>query len=261
MCFFEKMTNREILAIAMAQSARELNCRAGDFLKTENVTARASIGGGARAYYKEPIACNLVSYGSNIVASVKDEYRALVEAYLEKFPFYHCFETPAMHWLNERFAPLGQKVCFMAEYFLPDTGKLRPLSCGYELRLLGPEDFEELYLPQWSNALCRERRELDVLGLGAFEGEKLVGLAGCSADCETMRQIGVDVLPEYRRRGIAAALVSGLALEILRRDKAPFYCCAWSNIRSARTAIKSGFLPAWVELTVKPGAVVDEMNR
>ena len=29
---------------------------------------------------------------------------------------------------------------------------------------------------------------------------------------------------------------------------------------SARNAAKSGFIPAWVEMTVKPADVVDEMN-
>ena len=66
--------------------------------------------------------------------------------------------------------------------------------------------------------------------------------------------------PEYRRKGIATALTSNLAVEILNRGKVPFYCCAWSNIRSSRNAIKSGFLPAWVEMTVKPREIVDEMN-
>lgn len=60
--------------------------------------------------------------------------------------------------------------------------------------------------------------------LAAYDCRKIVGLAGCSADCDTMWQIGVDVLPEYRRKGIAAALTSNLAVEILKRDKVPFYC-------------------------------------
>ena len=61
----------------------------------------------------------------------------------------------------------------------------------------------------------------------------------------------VDVLPSWRRQGIAAAVTSRLAREILDRDKVPFYCAAWSNIRSVRNAIKSGFRPAWVELTAR----------
>ena len=75
-----------------------------------------------------------------------------------------------------------------------------------------------------------------------------------------MWQIGVDVLPEYRREGIASALTSRLALEILERGKVPFYCAAWCNVKSVRNAIKSGFRPAWVEMTAKPAAYVENMN-
>ena len=58
-----------------------------------------------------------------------------------------------------------------------------------------------------------------------------------------------------------SALTSHLAVEILKRDKVHFYCSAWFNIRSVRNAIKSEFLPAWVEMTAKPVSIVDEMNR
>ena len=126
--------------------------------------------------------------------------------------------------------------------------------------MLTQEDFRDLYTPQWSNALCEKRKELDVLGVGAYEDGRLIGLAGCSADCDMMYQIGVDVLPEYRKQGIASALTSHLALEILERDKVPFYCAAWSNIRSVRNAIRCGFRPAWVQLTAKDAAYVNEMN-
>ena len=255
------MTNKDILQIAMEQSAQDINCRAEDFLRSHHVLVPSGVGPAARKYYKEPIACNLVSYGNNIVASVKDEYREIVEEYISRFEFYHCFETPNMHWLDERLAHHGQRVCFMAEYYLPDITKLRKLECGFELRILAQPDFMDYYKPEWSNALCEDRRELDVLGVGAYEKGKLVGLAGCSADCDSMWQIGVDVLPEYRKKGIASALTSRLATEILDRNKVPFYCSAWSNIRSARNAVKSGFLPAWVEMTAKPEEIVHDMNN
>ena len=255
------MEKKEILALALAQSAADINCTPEDFLRQENVIVENILGPHARSYYHEPITANLVSYGSNIVASVKEPYREIVERYIDKFAFYHCFETPNLHVLEAALEPLGQKVCFMAEYWLPDVNRLRPLSCGYEMRLLYPADFAALYLPAWSNALCADRQQLDVLAVGAYDGDTLIGLAGCSADCETMWQIGIDVLPDYRRRGIAKALTSSLALECIKRDKLPFYCCAWSNVPSARNAFASGFTPAWVELTVKPSEVVDEMNR
>lgn len=255
------MTNREILQMAMEQSALDNNCNAEDFLRGHSVIVKSGLGPQARKYYKEPITCNLVSYGNNVVASVADEYRELIKEYVDKFTFYHCFETPNLNWLSERLLPRGQKVCFMAEYYLPDADHFQVLPCVCETRVLGPADFQDLYRPEWSNALCEDRKELDALGIGAYDGGKLVGLAGASADCDTMWQIGVDVLPEYRRRGIGAALTGKLASEILKREKAPFYCSAWSNIRSVRNAVKSGFIPAWVEMTVKPAGVVDEMNR
>lgn len=255
------MTNRDILEIAMMQSAIDINCRMEDFEQDENVIVTSCIGADARKYYKEPVACNLVSYGNNIVASAKKEYREIVEKYIGKYIFYHCFETPNMLWLDEELRRQGQRICFMAEYFLPDLDRLIPLQCNYELKLLQQKDFEGLYVEEWSNALCEGRKELDVLGIGAYDRGALIGLAGCSADCESMWQIGVDVLPDYRKQGIASALTSRLALEILKRGKVPFYCAAWSNIKSVRNAVKSGFRPAWVELTAKPQKIVDDMNK
>lgn len=257
----EIMTNKDIMNIAMHQSAYDLNANASDFLQDTNVFAVAGIGPLARKYYKEPIACNLVSYGNNIVVSVKEEFKEIIETYLSKFEFYHCFETPNMHWLDTRMKEHGYRVCFMAEYFLPDINHLRRKECDFELKVLEHQDFENLYLPEWSNALCDDRKELDVLGVGAFDGNKLIGLAACSADCESMWQIGVDVLPEYRRRGIASTLTSNLAVEIINKGKVPFYCCAWSNLKSVKNALSSGFVPGWVEMTVKAESLIDEMNK
>ena len=149
----------------------------------------------------------------------------------------------------------------MAEYFLPDVEKLEEKPCAYECRILEQKDFTDLYVPEWSNALCENRRQLDVLGVGAYDNGKLIAFAACSADCDDMWQIGIDVLPEYRRQGLATALTSKLALEILKRGKVPFYCAAWCNLKSVRNAIKSGFKPTWVEMTAKPVEFVNGINK
>ena len=244
----------------MQQSAYDCNCAPEDFLAERNVVTISKRHPLARKYLDLPLRCDLVSYGSNIVAQAGEEIAPLVKQYIDRFPVEHCFETPNLHVLEDALAPYGLKVCFMAEYFLPDVTKVEALPCDYELRVLHQPDFAELYLPEWSNALCEKRKQLDVLGVGAYDGDKLIGLAGCSADCEDMYQIGVDVLPEYRRKGIAAAMTSRLALEVLALDKVPFYCAAWCNLKSVRNAIKCGFRPAWVELTAREKAFVEEMN-
>lgn len=255
------MTNAEIWKTAMAQSAIDAGCFPEDFLKTENVVVHSAAHPDARKYLKLPFDCNLISYGTNIVASVSEDCREAVTEYIGKYSVEHCFETPNLHVLNDAMEKQGKRVCFMAEYFLPDVDALKALDCPYELKVLTKEDFAGLYLPQWSNALCKDRASLDVLGVGAYDRERMVGFAGCSADCDAMWQIGVDVLPEYRRQGIASAVTSRLAVEILNRGKVPFYCAAWSNLKSVRNALRCGFRPAWVELTVKSKEFVDGMNR
>ena len=254
------MTNEQIYAVALRQSAYDLNCEPGDFLKGENVVTVSKPHPKARKYLELPLSCDLVSYGANIVAQASEEIAPLVRQYMDRYPVEHCFETPNLHVLDELLRPYGQKICFMAEYFLPDVDAVKARPCDYELRVLHQEDFGNLYLPQWSNALCEKRKHLDVLGVGAYDGGKLIGLAGCSADCEAMYQIGVDVLPEYRRKGIASAVTGRLALEILALDKVPFYCAAWCNLKSVRNAIRCGFRPAWVEITAKDMDFVDRMN-
>ena len=62
-------------------------------------------------------------------------------------------------------------------------------------------------------------------------------------------------------KGIASAVTSRLGLEILALGKVPFYCAAWSNIKSVRNAIKSGFRPAWVELTARNVDFINKMIR
>lgn len=254
------LSNREILQIAMEQSAIDLGCTPEDFLKEENTVVISREDFRCRRYLKLPFQCDLTSYGSNIVASVQPEFVEEVTDYINRYSVEHCFETPNLYRLNDILEKRGLKICFMAEYFLPDMNVLAEMPCNYELRLLFQSDFQDLYLPEWSNALCEERKELDVLGVGAYQNGELIGLAACSADCDSMWQIGIDVLPSYRRQGIASALTSRLALEILKRGKVPFYCAAWSNIKSVRNAIKSGFKPAWVEITAKSLELIEQMN-
>ena len=148
------LTNKEILEIAMEQSAIDANCSADDFMSRRNKVVISRKNEKARKYLELPLSCNLISYGNNIVASVQEEYREIAASYIDKYPVEHCFETPNLHVLNDSLQKEKHRICFMAEYFLPDLECLRELECGYELRILHQEDFVSLYKPEWSNALC-----------------------------------------------------------------------------------------------------------
>ena len=182
------MTNQELLQIALQQSAIDCNCKPEDFLQNENIVTESRKHPSARSYLPLPFACDLVSYGNNIVAQVREDLRDTVKDYINTYPPEHCFETPNMQVLEEKLAPYGLQICFMAEYFLPDLTSLGTHPCKYEIRLLHPQDFQSLYLPQWSNALCADRKEKDVLCVGAYDGDTLIGLAGASPETEDRRR-------------------------------------------------------------------------
>lgn len=94
-------TDQSILQIAMQQSAVDANCDAKDFMQEKNIIVTSAANPGARKYLTLPFACNLISYGNNIVASINEKYRRAVSDYINRFPAEYCFETPSLYVLND----------------------------------------------------------------------------------------------------------------------------------------------------------------
>ena len=155
------ITNNDILNVALEQSAKDLSAESGDFLKKENIIVTSRSNSDARRYLELPFLCQLVSYGNNIVASVSPEFREITQKYINKYPTEHAFETPNIHILNDDLEALGAKICFMAEYFLPDVNKLHKIPCKFSLKILEKGSFDHLYTSDWSNALCEKRKHLE----------------------------------------------------------------------------------------------------
>ena len=96
------MDNRKIWEIALGQSALECGCSPEDFLGKENKIVLWEKREGARVYLPPSLECDLVSYGSNIVAQVSERLRDAVAEYIGRYPAVHCFETPNLYILNVR---------------------------------------------------------------------------------------------------------------------------------------------------------------
>jgi hypothetical protein len=73
-------------------------------------------------------------------------------------------------------------------------------------------------------------------------------------DTAGLSEIGVDVADDARGRGLAPVVVSAVARTILDQGGVPYYACTVTNVRSQRTALSSGFLPAcWFALAMPAG--------
>jgi len=245
------MDNQKILEIAMRQQAIDYNCAPDDFYARENKVVISKENPKARAYLRLPFFCALTSFGNNIVASVDADIVDFVSEYIKDKKIEECFAPPNIFILNDELRKHGRQITFCAQRSLPDANLIKPVSCAYEMKILHPDDYSHLYShPAWGNAIGSGRRKhLDRTAVGAYDGEKLIGLVGSEESCESMWQMGIEVLPDYRKKGVAKALATKLALEILNVGIVPFPGNRWANIRSLKTQLSCGFKPAWVEMT------------
>lgn len=117
--------------------------------------------------------------------------------------------------------------------------------------------FEKDELPQFkennqfSSALCFSKTQPDVLAVAAVDNGKLIGMAGASFDGDYLWQIGINVLPDYQKQGLAANLTSLIKQELIKRGKIPFYGTSESHTISQNVGLNAGFLPAWSEIFVR----------
>jgi ribosomal protein S18 acetylase RimI-like enzyme len=245
------MNNQDILRIAMEQSVIDFNCSIDDFIDIGNTVVISKLNEGAKKCFKKPQFCSFAYYGGGLVASVDKRIKEFISEFINRHPDYSSFDTPQLIFLNKELEKYGKCVCHIAEFFLPDIEKHVEINNNVDIKIITEDEIPLLYKDdRFHMALGynNDTSKKDVLAVVGYIDGKIVGVAGASNDCETMCNVGIDVLPEYRRLGVATTLTKILTDEIINRGKVPFYCTAWSNIPSKNNAIKSGYRNAWVEM-------------
>ena len=87
-------------------------------------------------------------------------------------------------------------------------------------------------------------------GYVAFDGERYCGTAFSAAVSAEEIDIGVEVHPDYRGRGIATALVQKMCAESVSQGKKPVWAHAETNTGSMHTALRCGFIRRKVNATI-----------
>ncbi|MCL2447172.1 MAG: GNAT family N-acetyltransferase [Oscillospiraceae bacterium] len=230
------MTKHDMLRIVQAQLALDLNCTVEQLNgeKDSLVFVQARDNPGRRPFARGEQHFDMLTMGHAIIVSATPDILATVQ--------------PALAGKSRDDAFTSDFVQGQLLFYLPDLDGCTALSAPAEFTYewLEQDEIAALPLENFRNAIGQNELRPDVLVLLAKHGEEIIGMAGASEDCATMWQIGMDVLPAYRNRGLAAYLVHALMLEILRREKVPYYCTSSMNIPSQRTAHRAGFASAWV---------------
>lgn len=234
------MNSNEMLDIVRKQLAIDLNCTVSDLCgeKDRFIFVEYKENEGRRPFPRGRQHFDMLTMGQSIVVSATPDILDIVKPQLVDKDREFAFSMPFVH---------GN-----ALYYLPDEKnfKFSEAPKGFEYELAEQEDIFTFYeMDGFHNAIQYDMNHSRPDYLAVIARNKrgeIAGIAGASNDCEKMRQIGVDVISEYRGQGLAEYLVSCLTIEILNRGLVPYYCTAPSNVASQRVAHRVGYFPAWM---------------
>ena len=158
------------------------------------------------------------------------------------------FEAKNMHRLNERLYQDGYQICMVHPFYISEH-KSETDTSGYEIQWYRDTEIEQFRGDdRFDEAFTFCETAPDIIGVAAVKDGKILGMAGASMDSPNMWQIGINVDPDTRAKGIGKMLVTLLKNEILEQDRLPYYGTGMSHIASQRVALGAGFVPAWAEL-------------
>lgn len=227
----------KMLEIVRQQLAIDMNCSVQDFLEEGIVFCEAKMNEGRRPFDRQTPYLEIVTMGKGIVVTADLHILEKVKPILENRSRDDIFSAPFVY---------GHSL-----YYIPDCKVIRKLSNieGITFHVREGKEIHELYnVTGFANAIMYDvnHPRPDVLVTYAMQGGRIIGMAGASADSKTMWQIGIDVLSEFRNKGIATCLVNNLTLMIMEREIVPYYGTASSNVLSQAVAHQSGLIPAWM---------------
>lgn len=266
------MTHNEMIETVLSQSSKDMMCKPEDFSKQGFTVIpfynnEKSKNRGHKKSIPDSLFCNLVFFGKSLVCTcdekIAPQIQQLLEKELNQTELYRGFEPDFIYKINEILKPFQRKINCMANFCLPSKNffetkipqsdiKIANFSYKFfydkEIAVLYEEKGFDNAFDYGSCLLEDDKKRKDKIAVVAYQYEKIIGIAACTDDCDSMWQIGVDVLPNYRGKGVASFLVNILSQKIFQLGKVPYYCTAWSNVASRNTAIKAGFSPSWVEI-------------
>lgn len=236
---------RELLAL-------EYNCSPEDFGRQENVLTRSAVLPGQRDYGDRPYFFHMATFGGNAVVTAGEELQEYLQSFVSGRVGHWLFEFPNLLPLERELEKYGCTLSPTFHMFLP-TGERGPAP-RFPVRWFGEGELGQFYGDsRFPNAILERYHpeRPDHLAVCAYDGERIMGMAGCSEDAPGWFQIGIDVEPEYRSRGVGTGLVSLLKERILEMGGIPFYGTSVSGYHSWNIALNCGFRPTWVEIGAK----------
>ena len=251
-CYGGEKMYREYLSRLYELLAKDYNCTPQDFLREENVLTESAVIKGGRIYSGEKKFFSMVTLGGNAVVTADKALHPFLSEFIKGNKGHWLFELPKLFEINRELEKHGftLKPSFHMQLPYKDVMPKR----DYPVKWYFEREIDRFYGDKrFTHAICDRYLENcpDRIAVVALDGDEIMGMAGCSEDAPGWFQIGIDVCPQYRGKGVATYLVTLIKNEIIRRGGNPFYNSAVGNYRSMQTALSCGFKPTWMEVAAK----------
>ena len=178
----------------------------------------------------------LLFYDLVLVSSSENLYE-MVQDKLTGKNVYEIFEFPYVY---------GQSI-----YFIPDLTRLEKQEelPNYEFKLFDGNTEQIELSGGFENAITfdENRKCVSNIAYCAYCNGKIIGVAGADKRTDDIWEVGIEVLPEYRKDGLATILTKNLTIKILEKGIVPIWCASSTNIGSQAVANRSCYIPLWVE--------------
>lgn len=233
----------------LQQLSLDYNCTPDDLTAHENIITVSEMRDGRRIYSRGKPFLQMVTIGGNTVIMADECLHDFLKGFVRNVEGHHLFEFDYLTKLNEELKKYGYQMNPTHHMFLP-SHSVR-VEEKYPVKWFYDNEIDRFYGDKrFPNAIsfpepCPVRP--DRIVVTAVEGDTIMGMTGCSEDAPHWQQIGIDVMPEYRSKGIGTYLVSLLTNRVLEMGDVPFYGTAAANTPSQNIALNCGFRPAWVE--------------
>ena len=177
----------------------------------------------------------LLFYDLILVSSSENMYDYVCEKLKDK-KTYEIFEFPYTY---------GQSI-----YYIPNLKKIAKQDeiSKYNFKLFDGNTDEINLSSGFENAITFENGKcVSDIAYCAFKDGQVIGVAGADKINADIWEVGIEVLPEYRKDGLATILTKNLTLKILEKGIVPIWSASVSNIGSQAVATNSDYIPLWME--------------
>jgi len=242
------MKNESYISILESQLAVDYGCTPEEVRSGDNIFRELCVNKDARPIGSENTLLKMAVYREKLLVMADEKLLDWCREHFGSQRGTWLSEPESLAAIDSRLREFGQTLADTHHHYIP-APDFPPAQHRFELRWYEKDELEIFRGDgRFWEALLFDDRTPDMLAVCAVDGQNILGMASVTRDCPRLWQIGVNVTPEGRGKGVGTYVTRMLKEEVLRRGIVPTYATVESHIKSQQVAFGAGFVPMFYEL-------------